>query len=200
MSVLKTGRPGRERPSNYSQRKQNYFTADDPYTQCREKAGARGIIPPDNILFNEIVHCPVEGKGRGNKSGRLFLRPDGSGWLCNYTDGLGVENFQPQRSGRLTPVERARIGESIRRGRLTKLIESWAKIKRRYYCDRIYENNQILTQAEARLEIAPGDERAMLARDIVHQNLTRLEERADYFSTRDLSELIEAFYTLEGVL
>ena len=192
------GRALGARLSNYSQRKQNDFNADDLTAQCRERAEARGIIPPDNIPFNEIVHCPIEGKGRGNRSGRLFLRSDGSGWLCNYTDGLGVENFQPTRSRSLTPAERARIAESIKRSNRRKWLLGWARRKARINGRILHNWNLAAFWASERLKRDPNNTLAADYQARAYHRLTRLESVQDMLLSKDVGDILEVYRAEKG--
>ena len=87
--------PGQDqRPLNKTSRKVDYTVVQE---NVKARAFNRNIVPPDYIPVGKIVHCRIEGKPRGNRSGRIFLRADGSGWLVNFCDGEGIEHFQPDR-------------------------------------------------------------------------------------------------------
>ncbi|MBN8292835.1 toprim domain-containing protein [Rhodobacter sp. NTK016B] len=49
---------------------------------------AVGIVPPTRVMPGRWVPTPVEGKGRGNGSGRVKLNPDGESGVCwNWVTG-----------------------------------------------------------------------------------------------------------------
>jgi hypothetical protein len=151
--------------------------------------------------LHQIVRCPVVGKRRGNKDGAVFLRPDGSGWFENFTDGIGVENFQPSKDQRkpLSSAERARVRESMRRGRIRRNLATWASCQAHRIGKLIYELNQTELMAAAELKKNPDNNQYWWALATCYRLLPRLEALHDALLSKHAGDKIEAFRHLEGV-
>jgi len=146
-------------------------------------------IQPDG----KIHRFPVEGK----KHGRDFsacLFPDGrGGWFQDFTSGRGVINWRFQGGRReLTPAERRRLAESIRRTNERRKIEDRSRKEARRIGFLLYDLNQTLTLAEKRLAADPEDAGAWFALGIVYRWYTRTEFQHDQLLSRSELDKIAA--------
>ena len=88
--------------------------------------------------------------------------------------------------------------ERQRRVNILRDFEAWRRSQARTISLKIYELHQTLQMALARFETDRGDEQAWLGLGVVYPQLSKLEFYAGILSSKEPSELIEAFYTLEG--
>ena len=59
-----------------------------------EACRAVGIVPPNNPSIGQFVQCPVVGKSRSNKSGRVLIFENGSGGIAwNWAAGGKEQRF-----------------------------------------------------------------------------------------------------------
>lgn len=76
--------------------------------QFRSAAKHRGLILPTVLVQNEIARCPVDGKMTSNTDGAYLWNLGtgiASGWIQNWTDGLGCESWQADLGRTLAPKE-----------------------------------------------------------------------------------------------
>jgi putative DNA primase/helicase len=79
----------------------------DPIQQFRAALAGRGIVPPDDLLADGLIHrCDVEEK-RGKGDGAYLLHLDGiaAGGFQNWRDGLGWQDWRADIGRPLTPSE-----------------------------------------------------------------------------------------------
>jgi putative DNA primase/helicase len=81
----------------------------DAIREFREAMAARGIVPPDEIIADGLIHrCDAEGKG-GKGDAAYLLHLDGipAGGFENWRDGLGWQDWRANVERHLTPSEKA---------------------------------------------------------------------------------------------
>ena len=106
----------------------------DAITQFLDALTKRGIVPPDNLLADGILHrCDAEGRG-GKGDAAYLIHLDGipAGGFENWRDGLGWENWRADMGRALTPAEeaanRAKV-EAARREREAEEIKRKAEAR-----------------------------------------------------------------------
>jgi putative DNA primase/helicase len=159
--------------------------------QFRDAMARRGIIPPDDLLADGVIHrCDAEGRG-GKGDAAYLLHLDGipAGGFENWRDGLGWQNWRADMGRTLTPAEEA---------------AHWARIEA---ARREREAEEAKRKAEAReracllwAEAYPCTGHAYLTRKGIATNGARMHRESLVLPIRDTAGALHSlqFITPEG--
>ena len=92
----------------------------DAFQQFRDALRGRGIVAPDDLKADGLMHrCDVDGGKRGKGDGAYLLHLDGipAGGFENWRDGFGWQTWKSNHGRTFTPAERAAYGARVNAAR-----------------------------------------------------------------------------------